>query len=158
MHGLRSKFAVIAGVIRVTSKTFEDAVGFPMIQEAQSVLIENDSVVKTEHAFPVRGSERGKLFHLYGKKGHIKRTCFTNLKNGSYRGGNKSLENYIDQLERSMVTFIAKAAVSSTTTTEKWHIDSGAWDRMFNYESSLAKLKKKKIDRPVSIEDGSNSR
>lgn len=60
--------------------------GLLVIQETESVTVEEHSVFKSEQAFPARTSDLYKKFHFCNKKEHLKVNCFKNPQSQWYKG------------------------------------------------------------------------
>lgn len=54
VRALRSEFEIIAGVVRATSKTIQEAIGLLVIEEAEGAPREKTVEVKAENAFQSR--------------------------------------------------------------------------------------------------------
>ena len=150
LRGLRSEFAVIAGVARATDKTVQEAIGLLVVEEAQGGLAVK-SEVKTENAF---FSKKPKKTCKFCKKtGHDAKRCWLNPNGNNYRPNLKKEEKIADNAYVSFVAEVAKEK-DHNTKCEKWYIDSGASTHMCHKEEDFTELKKNDCNGTVSIGDG----
>lgn len=110
LGGLRSEFGVIAGVIRATDKSDHDSICLLVIRETEYINTEGVHVLKSEQAFPLRISEREKTCHFCRKKGHNKCNCFKYPNGDMYEGNKKHPSNQKEDVDPSLLTFVAKIA------------------------------------------------
>lgn len=157
LRGLRSEFAVTAGVIRATEKSFNDAVGLLVIVEAEEALTEVKTEIKTERAFNTRephGSKRVKC-NFCSKLGHKAKDCFKNPDSKKCKGPRRDVDTANGADQHTLITFIASEAIESSARSSKWFIDSGATAHMCNDKALFNSLKEENEGRTVTIGDGS---
>ena len=164
LRGLRGEFKVIAGVIRATEKSVQDAIGLLFVQEAENNAINSSAVKKNVQVFKAEHGGRKRTCFFCKKPGHVKKNCFKNPDSPRFKGKKEEPSNDKKQkmnsdipIPANVLSFMAQE-YQAGKNCRSWIIDSGASAHMCNNESYFKNFRSDAPVETVSIGNGNQLR